>query len=149
MYKFNEWFIGFFEGNGSFNINYKSNRCLLIINQKDIKVLVYIKDSFKIGSLKKYNGINRLTISSKEDMYYVINILNGNLILNKTNERLKLWISFYNKFYKLDPHNSYYITYRGPGQFNENSSWLSGFIDAEGCFNIRIVDYKKHFFKFN
>lgn len=141
--QFYEWFIGFFEGDGSFTMNFKTNRCFLIINQKDIQVLTYIRDNIKLGSLKQYEGIHRWVVSSKEDMFKVIQIINGNLILNKTNDRLKLWISLYNKYYNLNEKDDLYIKYKGKGEWRENSSWLAGFIDAEGCFNIKVVKYKE------
>jgi len=142
-FEFDYWFTGFFEGDGSFSMNYNNNRCFLIINQKDPRVLVYIRENLKIGKIIKYDGIYRWAISSKKDMFNVIQILNGRLLLKKTNKRLEKWITLYNKYYKLNPEDNFYIHYKGPGKWEEKNSWLSGFIDAEGCFNIRIVSLKE------
>lgn len=142
-FEFDYWFTGFFEGNGSFSINYNDNRCFLVINQKDPRVLVYIRKNLKIGNIIKYDGIYRWAISAKRDMFNVIQILNGRLLLKKTNKRLEEWITLYNKYYKLNPGDNFYIHYKGPGEWKEKNSWLSGFIDAEGCFNIRIVNLKE------
>lgn len=141
--KFNNWFVGFFEGNGSFVIDSNSGRCYLIIDQKHVKVLIYIKDNLKVGSIKKYQNYYRLTISSKKDMYYVLTVLNGHLILNNTNKRLHNFINNYNKYYRLNVEDPYYLIFKGQSTFNKESSWLSGFIDAQGCFNIRIVSFSK------
>lgn len=145
-FQFNEWFTGFFEGDGSLTMDYKVGRCFIIINQKDKQVLTYIRDNLKIGSLKEYDGIYRWVVSSKKDMFKVIQILNGNLILNKTNERLKLWISMYNKYFNFYENDKFYIKYKGKGKWKEDCSWLAGFIDAEGCFNIRVVNLKEQIY---
>lgn len=158
-FEFDYWFTGFFEGapatsrtsDGSFSMNYNDNRCFLVINQKDPRILVYIRKNLKIGNIIKYDGIYRWAISAKRDMFNVIQILNGRLLLKKTNKRLEEWITLYNKYYKLNPEDNFYIHYKGPGEWREKNSWLSGFIDAapatsrtsEGCFNIRIVNLKE------
>lgn len=142
-FTFNTWFTGFFEGDGSFNINTNNSRCSLVINQKDLKVLIYIKNQLKVGNIKEYYGYYRWVVSKKEELFKVIFILNGSLILNKTNKKLKKWIDHYNVYYNLEFEDKYYISYKGPSVFDINNSWLAGFIDAEGCFNVRIVDLKK------
>ncbi len=142
-FTFSTWFAGFFEGDGSFNINTKNSRCSLVINQKDLKVLIFIKNELKVGNIKEYNGYFRWVVSKKEELYKVIFLLNGSLLLNKTNNKLKKWIYNYNVYYNLEFEDKYYIFYKGPSVFDLNNSWLAGFIDAEGCFNVRIVDLKK------
>ena len=139
-FQFKSWFTGFFEGDGCFNINRKTNRCFLMINQKNPQVLIYIKNTLKRGSIKKYDNYYRWTVSSKKDMYDIIQIFNGYLILDKTNIKLQEWIQSYNTYYKLKKSDFYYITYKNKGSWNSHNSWQSGFIDAEGCFNIRIVN---------
>lgn len=142
-FTFNTWFTGFFEGDGSFNINTNNSRCSLVINQKDLKVLIFIKNELKVGNIKEYSGYYRWVVSKKEELFQVILILNGSLILNKTNNKLKKWIDNYNIYYNLDSEDEYFILYKGPSVFDINNSWLAGFIDAEGCFNVRIVNFKK------
>lgn len=142
-FTFNTWFTGFFEGDGSFNINTNNSRCSLVINQKDSKVLIFIKNELKVGNIKKYDGYYRWVVSKKKELFKVILILNGSLILNKTNNKLKKWIYNYNIYYNLNSKDEYFISYKGPSVFNINNSWLAGFIDAEGCFNVRIVNLKK------
>ncbi len=142
-FSFQAWFIGFFEGDGSFVVDNKTNRCFLIINQKDIKVVQFIKNNLKLGSIRQYNGINRWVVSSKYDILKTIEYLNGYLLLDKTNKSLNNFISSFNTYHRLKPGDKDYILYKGPGEFDIKNSWFSGFIDAEGCFNIRIVSLKK------
>lgn len=145
MIDFNNWFIGFFEGDGSFIVDNKNNRPWgIVINQKDNKVLYYIKNNLKVGTIREYRGVYRWSISRKKDLFYILEKLNGNLLLKKTNRCLKKVIESFNIHYKLEKDDPFYLTYKGMGSFDYNNSWLAGFIDAEGCFNIRIVSlYKK------
>lgn len=138
-FSFTFWFVGFFEGDGSFVVDKSTNRCFLVINQKDIKVLTFIRSYLKVGAIKEYDGINRWVISSKEDLSIVISYLNGKLIMDKTNARLKDWITSYNKFYSLSKGDPYFLKWKGVGKWDPQNSWFAGFLDAEGCFNIRIV----------
>jgi len=148
VFSFNSWFVGFFEGDGSFIIDKSTSRCFLIINQKDSKVLYFIFNFFKFGKIKKYNGFYRWVVSSKKDLFTVIQFLNGFLLLGKTNKRLKTWILHYNKYYKLSKGDEFYLEFKGPGSFSPYNSWFAGFLDAEGCFNIRIVSLAKKKYEF-
>lgn len=140
-YKFHYWFIGFLEGNRSFSVNSNSNKCYLVINQKNIKVLTYIRDNLKTGSIKKYNTYYQWIVTSKKDIYKVLSYLNGYLTT------LPGFINNYNKYYKLEVEDPYYVIYKAPIKveniLNEENSWLSGFLDAKGSFNIRIVSFNK------
>lgn len=129
-----QWLTGFIEGNGHFNLD----RAIMIINHKDIEVLKYIRKTYKIGSIYKNGGntYHRLIISKKSHVIKLINLINGQLVLDKTNAK---FILFLDKFNKKNPYNT--MTYLGPAcrtlQINSNSSWISGFTDAveESCFN--------------
>jgi hypothetical protein len=143
LFSFPWWFVGFFEGDGSFVVDNSNNRCFLIINQKDIKVLTFIRSQLKVGSIKEYDGIHRWVISSKEDLFEVIQLLNGKLLLDKTNMRLKAWIASYNEYFSLSPGDPQFLEWKGAGEWDPHNSWFSGFLDAEGCFNIRIVALAK------
>lgn len=130
--KFLEWFIGFSEGDGSFIISNK--RCYFCINQKDIKILYKIKANLGFGQVLKYIQNNiiyaRYIVQDKKNCERLAHIFNGNLVLNKTNARFQIWIKELN------------ITLlKTKGFINLENAWLSGFIDAEGCFYARV---RKH-----
>ena len=122
---FLEWFIGFTEGDGSFIISNK--RCYFVINQKDIKILYKIKANLGFGHVFKYIQNNKIygryVVQDKKNCRRLAHIFNGNLVLNKTNERFKIWIKELN-----------IIILTTKGVINLENSWLSGFIDAEGGF---------------
>lgn len=131
-YRFIEWFIGFSEGDGSFVISNK--RCYFFINQKDIKILYKIKANLGFGQVLKYiqnnKSYGRYIVQDQKHCRRLAHIFNGNLVLNKTNIRFQLWIKELNiKLLKTR------------GYINLENAWLSGFIDAEGCFYARI---RKH-----
>jgi hypothetical protein len=131
---FLEWFIGFSEGDGSF-IESK-NRLFFIISQKDIKILYYIRQNLGFGKVSLYDGYGRYIVADRKNIDRLIYIFNGNLLLNKTNNRLLNWLNIRNTY---SPEGDTKILYKTSKllqnlDFN-NSSWLTGFIDAEGCYS--------------
>lgn len=123
-----EWLIGFTEGDGSFITS--KDRNFFILTQKSYKTLCKVKRILGFGSISKAGEYFRFIVASHEGVFRLLCLFNGNLLLNKTNERFKLWLSNYNKL------NNTNLTYKlGPNlQQYKSNCWLSGFIDAEGCF---------------
>lgn len=131
---FLEWFIGFSEGDGSFIVSKK--RCYFMINQKDIKVLYKIRTSLGFGRVIQYFQNNqkygRYVVQDQTNCMRLAHIFNGNLVLIKTNARFQLWIKPLN----IKP-------LKRQGSMNLKNGWLSGFIDAEGCFYSRVRKYSR------
>jgi hypothetical protein len=128
---FLEWFVGFSEGDGSFIVSNKKNQLFFIINQKEEKVLYYIRANLGFGKVSKYSSYSRYIVAERGSVDRLISIFNGNLVLNKTNARFVLWLQARNLY------STEEICYRGINKlvtFHKNG-WLSGFTDAEGCFN--------------
>lgn len=140
--EFLEWFIGFSEGNGSFSMDKKTNRVYFILAQKDKVTLNKIRTKLGFGSVKGYPKKNpthfRLVVSSKKNLIRLFHIFNGNLVLNKTNQRFKKWIDCFNIYYK----ENFQISFAKNRTYliSLKNAWFSGFIDAEGCFSARIID---------
>lgn len=130
---FLEWFIGFSEGDGSFTLSNK--RCYFSINQKDIKLLYKIKNNLGFGKVLKYTQnkktYGRYIVQDQKNCQRLAHIFNGNLVLIKTNIRFKIWIKELN----IKPLKT-------KGKISLNNNWLSGFIDAEGCFYSRVRKFK-------
>lgn len=59
----------------------------------------------------------------------IINIFNGNLYLPKRQKQFKFFLESFNKYNKTD-----IILKENKLKPSFNNGWLSGFIDAEGCF---------------
>lgn len=126
---FLEWFIGFAEGDGSFIVS--NTRLFFIINQKEEKILHIIHTFLGFGKVSKYKTYSRFIVADKTNIDRLISIFNGNLVLEKTNARFVSWLHARNMY------TNEKIIYLGKNEFDsfENNAWLSGFIDAEGCFN--------------
>ena len=139
---FLEWFIGFAEKHGSFIVS--NNRLFFIINQKEQKILYIIKKNLGFGKVSTYKTYSRYIVADKENIDKLIFIFNGNLVLNKTNTRFLSWLHARN-IYSKDK-----IEYLQKNEFFcfENNAWLSGFIDAEGCFNATKIKDETYSLKF-
>jgi hypothetical protein len=160
---FLEWFIGFTEGDGSFIVsNYKAKdgsnapnpRHMFMINQKDPQVLYKIRKNLGFGTIKPYDDKKqgtsyfRYVISDLDGIERLIQIFNGRLVLNKTQERFKLWVDAYNARPSISGVHSVVSSNSRRGKTQDllnfpilsksllslDTAWFSGFIDAEGCF---------------
>lgn len=146
---FIQWFVGFSEGDGSFGFSCQTGqshfRHDFIINQKDPQVLYKIRSTLGFGTVKHYNDFkqgtsyHRYIVSDIEGIFKLIQIFNGQLILNKTRLRYTEWC---NTFFKRPQVIKIGFSLRPLRDRLEHLShcsldtaWLSGFIDAEGCFN--------------
>jgi hypothetical protein len=140
---FLEWFIGFTEGDGSFIVSLKKNKTrkniFFFINQKDPKLMYKIKKELGFGQVIKYKQNNqtfyRYSVSDIKNINRLIHLFNGNLILKKVQNRFNKWLNCYNNLYP----NEYIENKFNLPTLNLNSGWLSGFIDAEGCFYANVV----------
>nr|BBH42956.1 LAGLIDADG homing endonuclease [Marophrys sp. SRT127] len=156
---FIDWFVGFSEGDGSFGVNYyknkggvvgKSPRHDFIINQKDPQALYTIQSMLGIGSVSKYQNTAqgttyfRYIVSDLNGIARLIQIFDGRLVLNKTKRRFHVWAETYRKRPGAVRHKacSSSVTNASGNAHNSaqpwglDNAWLSGLIDAEGCFNV-------------
>lgn len=136
------WFIGFVEGDGA--ILTFNNKLQFVITQKEKKILEEIKDNLGFGRIKHFtsaklnNEFHRFIVEDNENILILTYLFNGNLILKHRQAQLKSWINVINSK-KINKENGSQI-------FLSNNiilptlkdSWISGFTDAEGCFNINI-----------
>ncbi len=128
---FIEWLVGFTEGDGSFVVDTKANRVSFVITQKDPRVLHYIRTNLGFGKVyENKDTYYRYIVSRQENIKYLIEIFNGRLILKKTNEMYKRWVEIYAK-----QKGEKIEIIEGPRKITRDSAWLTGFIDAEGCFS--------------
>lgn len=126
---FLEWFIGFVEKHGSFIVS--NNRLFFIINQKQEKILHSIRTNLGFGKVSTYKTYSRFIVADKTNIDRLIFIFNGNLLLDKTNTFFVFWLNARNS-YSIEK-----IEYLNKNKLIcfKNNAWLSGFIDAEKCFN--------------
>jgi len=124
------WFIGFSEGDGAFMIR-KDKYPIFVITQKETNILNHIFETLKIGRVKIYGNYARYRVDDKYGISILVALFNGNLVLEKRKIQLNKWLNILNIKYLNNTIN--------PSIYN---SWISGFIDAEGCFNVTLFKRK-------
>lgn len=145
---FLEWFIGFFEGDGSLSYteNNSYTRLRFSLAQKEKKIIEQISYTFGFGRVSRTSSKTsiwwRWTLESKRSIEQMYFLLSGNLILPNRRKQFLDWFEVGQKNgifkdYKAKPWSS---------SISLKNGWLSGFIDAEGCFyaSFRLSTAKKY-----
>lgn len=130
------YLAGLIEGDGCIYVP-KSTKSASIIsiafNSKDLPLALKIQSVLSIGNLYKMKGKNcySLSISSIQGLKIIVSLINGNMrtpkikqlykLINRINEKLNCGLN------KLPVDKS---------DLGSNA-WLSGFLDADGCFYVR------------
>lgn len=139
--KFLEWFIGFTEGDGSFIVS--NNKVYFDITQKlnDIKLLHQIRTELGFGSIlerpEKNRNVGVFYVTGKDNFLRIVKIFNGNLVSKYKKEQFCRWLEVFNKQY-----NENILPIDSNIKPSLDNGWLSGFIDAEGCFIARVKKCK-------
>lgn len=132
------WFVGFSEGIGSWYVDSKSRRTYFIINQKDAKVLYKVRSILGFGKIYDYKTFFRFSVTDPKGTFNIIQIFNGNLVLNKSLEAFSLYLTIFNNTGKtrLSIEKQQIIILNNDKILpTTKDAWLSGFIEAEGCFS--------------
>ena len=132
---FLQWFVGFSEGDGSFIVS--KGRLFFIINQKEEKILHRIRTELGFGKVSTYNAYSRFIVADRDNIERLIHLFNGNLVLQKTYIRFGFWLQGWNLSCHLLEKGERRVILLPPNQFPsfDDNGWLSGFTDADGCFN--------------
>ena len=130
---FLEWFIGFVEGFGSFQSRLDQGRPRLsfTIVQKDPQLMYKVKKGLGFGSVSKDRIYSRFTIDDKRGIQRLQSIFNGNLVLPKRRIQFANWVNFKEKIH----HPTFFLSHRFVLP-TLGTAWISGFIEAEGCFYV-------------
>lgn len=131
--EFGHYLAGLIDGDGSFS----TRRVFIVFNILDVSLAYYIKGRLGYGKVTKIVNKNAvlLTITSREGVEKVINLINGKLrVQSKIDDINKHIINVYVKPLKIK-ENLHLNT-----KSNLNNSWLAGFIDADGSFQIKLID---------
>ena len=152
------WFIGFSEGDGSFIIDNRNNLQFVITQStEDIIILHYIKETLGFGTVIKQGlRTSRYVVQDLTNLYLIILLFNGNIVLPTRKKNFNLFLDIFNKkIIKGSTRNNIFNTLsenKTPAscpaevefKFKDNlpsinDSWLSGFTDAEGCFTVSFL----------
>jgi len=151
--KFLEWFVGFAEGDGSWQTEESEGTCrsIFVINQKNPQVLYKIKSKLGYGTITgPYSQKNesgsistyyRYRVGDFKGTRHLVSIFNGKLVLDKTRKRFAKYLEVHNRQACKPTFNSPVIALiDNVVEPSFNDGWLSGFVDAEGCFT---YDFRK------
>jgi hypothetical protein len=134
--QFGYYLAGLIDGNGWVS-NYGAH---ILFNNLDASLAYYIKASLGYGSVTKLKSNNcyLLTITKREGLKKIINLINGKIrTQSKFEDVFKYILNVYEELLYLKE------------QFHLNTSndldnhWLAGFIDAEGNFQIKLLEELK------
>lgn len=125
------WFVGFAEGDGYIGAGKSLS---FVLTQKESKILYEIRDTFKFGTVQNFSGFSRYVVRDLDSIILLFHLFNGNLHFVHRVGQLTEWANWLNNKYK----NIQFNVITKLAQLIFNDSWLSGFLDAEGCFNIFI-----------
>lgn len=108
-------------------------RLLFQIVQKDPKVLHRVRSELGFGMVRQSGDEDkrhwRYTVEDRRGLQRIMALFNGNLVLPKRRHQFAGWVNDAREI--LWP--SFVLKGTGP-VVSLNTGWLSGFIDAEGCF---------------
>lgn len=144
---FLEWFIGFFEAEGSFShwFDGKLDRFNIKIDQKDPKLIYKIRTNLGFGNVTHFKKKKKIywrysTIHFNNIKRFIL-LFNGNFITDYKNIQFYGFLKKFNLIY-----NEYIIILKPKVILSLNSYWLSGFLEGEcGFFAIRykVLNRKK------
>lgn len=144
---FLNWFIGFFEGDGCLTITSRGDLCFVITqHNNDIQILNKIQKTLGFGSVIKQGlDTSRYSIQNLSDLYKIMLIFNGNLRLpSRQKQFLKFLDAFNAKLQKNKSgpkfkHLSFLVPKTTQQVITSKDAWMSGFVDAEGCFTVSFL----------
>ena len=139
---FLEWFIGFYEGEGSFILAKRGDLSFVVTqSSSDINVLNYIKDNLCFGKVivqSNKQKTHRFIVQDTNNLHLICELFNGNMVLPTRYARFISFISFFNE--RLLKKNIRPLIIKDNCVLPSlNNAWLSGFTDAEGCFTTSIL----------
>lgn len=141
--EFLQWFVGFFEGDGSLIVNNRNDQTFVITQgTADVQVLHKIQSTLNFGSVVKQGPtVSRYQITTLGDLYKILLILNGNLCLPSRIKGLLKFIKVFNTKVQKNQRGKYkYLKLLEritlPCNPTVHDAWFTGFMDAEGCFTV-------------
>lgn len=137
------WFIGFVEGDGAIQTFANGTRVRFVLTQKECDILYYIQKMFGFGTVKHFpqgtsenkNDFYRWIVDNPSHILLLAFLFNGNLAITNRIQQLTLWVKALNLRFGVNT----IILINTAVSVTLQDAWLSGFTDAEGCFNVSIT----------
>lgn len=160
--RFLEWFIGFSEGDGSFNTWFDNGkkRANFTINQNDPKLLQWLRTELGFGTVRKVpkpeqgkkqgkkqgktgkENLWRFEVGDKKGLFRLYCLFSGNLVLNKRHLKFQKWCSYLvfptGFSQELSAQSSLRAKenqFSGHKWISLDNAWLCGFWEADGGFS--------------
>ena len=130
------WFIGFSEGDGA--ILTSKNKARFVLTQKEGAILYHIQEVLGFGIVKQFNGYYRYIVTDTDSILLLLYIFNGNLVLPHRQKQLENWFNTLSHNSDCSSNLNMALPLTKLIKPTLNDAWLSGFTDAEGCFNVNI-----------
>jgi hypothetical protein len=142
------WFIGFVEGDGAIQTYANGTRVRFVLTQKESAILFYVQKKLGIGTVKHFpqgksgnkNGFYRLIVDNPSHILLLAFLFNGNLALTHRIQQLSLWVQALNNRFGANT----ILLINTAVSVTLQDAWLSGFTDAEGCFNVSITSNARY-----
>lgn len=151
------WFIGFVEGGGAIQTfgGVPLTRVRFVLTQKESGILYHIHNTLAIGNVKHFpqgtsgnkNDFYRLIVDDPSQILLLAFLFNGNLAIKHRIQQLSLWVNVLNKKFEatgVPPAENKIIFIDKAVNITLQDAWLSGFTDAEGCFNVSITSNTRY-----
>ena len=144
------WFIGFTEGDGSFPIKnptktYSKKNLVFTVSQRIQAPLNLIRENLAFGEVTNQVNVEGRTMSRydvvrDDQIPIILALFNGNIILKHRHEGFTRWLNQYNLQFR-PPQNP--VASLKQQKFTLQNAWFSGFLQADGGFNISLRENSK------
>lgn len=130
------------------------NILVFVLTQKESKILYEIRDILNFGYVKEFDKFSRFIVRDQSHVFLLFHLFNGNLHIKHKIGQLVEWSKLFNTKNMENPALPWEGWILGsasnplevitePVKLSLNNSWLSGFVDAEGCFNVYVSKNNK------
>lgn len=123
-------------------------RVRFVLTQKESAILFYIQKKLGIGTVKHFpqgtsgnkNDFYRWIVDNPSHILLLAFLFNGNLALTRRIQQLSLWVQALNNRFGANT----ILLINTAVSVTLQDAWLSGFTDAEGCFNVTITSNARY-----
>jgi hypothetical protein len=111
-------------------------RARFVLTQKESEILIHIQSVLGFGVVRHFDGFSRFIVEDKGNILLLMLLFNGNLVLRHRVSQLGVWFDLYSISFAGHPPVTLISLLAVP---TLTDAWISGFTDAEGCFNVAIL----------